>query len=660
LRTVAVFLLSVLCLEASAQTDTLTANTHSLGEVEVRQHGVAGSVTPPAPVQTMRQEQFTALGMVSLSDAVKKFAGTEVRDYGGIGGMKTVSVRSLGAYHTAVSYDGVTISNTETGQIDIGRFSLDNVMSLSMAIGQGMDQMQTARHYASAGILSIETERPCFDQKDWTLRARLRGGSFGLVSPSLRYGQKLGERTALSVDGTFMRADGQYPFTLVNGTQKTREKRYNSDIHTWQGEANLYHTFRDSSELQAKAYYYNSERGLPGVVILYNSDARERLWDEHFFAQMVWKKRFSPQWQLQTRLKYTHSWNRYEDFNVKYEGGKQTDIDRQNEYYTSATLGWTPVRNLSFALAEDGVLANLRNNITSQPNPTRYTSLTALSARYRSARLLLDGNVVATYITEHSPTGSVPADRRRLSPSLSASYRLLADESLYVRAMVKNTFRVPTFTDMYYLRIGNTNLRPEKALEYNVGMTWRHLIYNKVDVQVTLDGYYNTVHDKIVAFPTTYVWKMVNFGKVHITGMDVTLAMDIPVSRKVSIDATAAYTLQKAIDKTSPERVSYNDQIPYTARNSGSGSLIVKTAWLNVGYSVKACGERWSMGQNTSEYRLQPYWEHSLTVSRDFQLKLARLSLLGTLLNLTNEQYEIIQYYPMPGRSWQMAATITF
>ena len=660
MRTVAVLLLSVLCLVASAQTDTLTGNTHSLGEVEVYRRGVAKGVTSPAPVQTMRQEQFTALGMVSLSDAVKKFAGTEVRDYGGIGGMKTVSVRGLGAYHTAVSYDGVTISNTETGQIDIGRFSLDNVMSLSMSIGQGMDQMQTARHYASAGILSIETERPCFDKKNWTLRARLRGGAFGLVSPSFRYGQKLGEHTALSADGTFMRADGQYPFTLVNGTQMTREKRYNSDIHAWQGEANLYHTFRDRSEFQAKAYYYNSERGLPGVVILYNNDARERLWDEHFFAQTVWKKCFSSQWQLQTRLKYTHSWNRYEDVNVKYEGGKQTDIDRQNEYYTSATLGWTPARNLSLAFAQDGVLANLRNNITSQPNPTRYTSLTALSARYRSARLLLDGNVVATYITEHSPTGSVPADRRRLSPSFSASYRLLADESLFVRAMVKNTFRVPTFTDMYYLRIGNTNLRPEKALEYNVGMTWRHLICNKVDMQVTLDGYYNTVHDKIVAFPTTYVWKMVNFGRVHITGMDVTMAMDIPVSRNVCIDATAAYTLQKAIDKTSPERASYNDQIPYTARNSGSGSLIVKMPWLNVGYSVKACGERWSMGQNTGEYRLQPYWEHSLTLSRDFLLRQARLSLSGTLLNLTNEQYEIIQYYPMPGRSWQMAATITF
>lgn len=37
--------------------------------------------------------------------------------------------------------------------------------------------------------------------------------------------------------------------------------------------------------------------------------------------------------------------------------------------------------------------------------------------------------------------------------------------------MYKNTFRVPTFNDLYYLRIGNTSLRPEKAREYNIGVT---------------------------------------------------------------------------------------------------------------------------------------------------------------------------------------------
>lgn len=32
---------------------------------------------------------------------------------------------------------------------------------------------------------------------------------------------------------------------------------------------------------------------------------------------------------------------------------------------------------------------------------------------------------------------------------------------------------------------------------------------------MTVDGYYNDVTDKIVAFPTTYAWKMANYGKVH-------------------------------------------------------------------------------------------------------------------------------------------------
>ena len=33
-------------------------------------------------------------------------------------------------------------------------------------------------------------------------------------------------------------------------------------------------------------------------------------------------------------------------------------------------------------------------------------------------------------------------------------------------------------------------------------------------ISVTLDGYNNDVTDKIVAFPTTYAWKMANYGKL--------------------------------------------------------------------------------------------------------------------------------------------------
>ena len=130
------------------------------------------------PVQSLSGNDIRQLGLQNIADAVKRMAGTNVKDYGGIGGMKTVSVRNLGAQHTAVSYDGITVSNTQAGQIDIGRFSLDNVGMLSMAIGQGSDIMQTARHYASAALLAIETERPVLDKGDSRLRLALKGGSW--------------------------------------------------------------------------------------------------------------------------------------------------------------------------------------------------------------------------------------------------------------------------------------------------------------------------------------------------------------------------------------------------------------------------------------------------------------------------------------------------
>ena len=42
------------------------------------------------------------LGIHDMGDALKRFAGVQVKDYGGVGGMKTVNIRGLGAGHTGV------------------------------------------------------------------------------------------------------------------------------------------------------------------------------------------------------------------------------------------------------------------------------------------------------------------------------------------------------------------------------------------------------------------------------------------------------------------------------------------------------------------------------------------------------------------------------
>ena len=126
------------------QADSIVNDARQLQEVTIQARRAPMKVTSTSPVQLFGKEEIKRLGLQNMADAVKRFAGTNVRDYGGIGGLKTVSVRNLGAAHTAVSYDGVVVSNTQAGQVDIGRFSLDNVSTLSLAIGHDENLLQSA------------------------------------------------------------------------------------------------------------------------------------------------------------------------------------------------------------------------------------------------------------------------------------------------------------------------------------------------------------------------------------------------------------------------------------------------------------------------------------------------------------------------------------
>ncbi|MBQ8593291.1 MAG: TonB-dependent receptor [Bacteroidaceae bacterium] len=652
-------------IQGATDTDTLTHEPVStISEVEIKARRVPAGVSSSAPTQRMTRNQLEALGIQDVTDAVKRMAGAYVRDYGGLGGLKTVSVRSLGASHTAVNYDGVTVSNCQAGQIDVGRFSLEGVEELALTIGQESDPLQPARSYAAAGMLSIRTTRPTFarDAED-SWQVKLSGGSFGYIAPSLRYARRLGEKTALTAFGNFMRADGQYPFTLKNGTQESREKRVNSDIYSWTAEANLFHQFADSSRLTLKGYHYRSERGLPGAIKLYNLEAqyRERLWDENFFAQATYENRFSDTWSLRASAKYNHSWNRYEDKDISYAGGKITDINRQDEYYLSATAAYRPSAYWLVSLAQDGAINQLRSNLPLCPFPTRYTSLTALSARYTVSWMTVNASLLGTYITEEVKQGPPPPDRRRLSPSVGVTFRPLPGERLYLRLLYKDIFRVPTFNDMYYQRVGNKMLKPEKATQYNVGVTYDAPAIGILDyLTLTADAYINRVTDKIVAIPTAYVWKMYNFGKVDITGVDATLATGCRLGGQVELHLSGNYTYQRAVDKSDPSTKYYGDQLPYTPRHMGNMMLQVKLPWVEIGYTLMMVGERYAQTQNIAMNRIDGYHEHTLALSRSFALRGVNLSLRGEWLNLTDEQYEVIKYYPMPGSSWRVSLIASF
>ena len=121
------FLLPMATYGQDVRNDTVTDRTHQLREVTITESRRQHQVTSTAPLHLIDREQMLTLGITDVADALHRIPGVTLRDYGGAGGMKTVSVRGFGAKHTGVSYDGILLSECQSGEIDLSRYSLDNV-----------------------------------------------------------------------------------------------------------------------------------------------------------------------------------------------------------------------------------------------------------------------------------------------------------------------------------------------------------------------------------------------------------------------------------------------------------------------------------------------------------------------------------------------------
>ena len=636
-----------------------TTRVHTLGEVVIKENKKEKEFRSTTPLQVLDANQLKQSGSLQVSDAVKFFSGVVVKDYGGIGGLKTISVRSLGANHTAVVYDGITINDSQTGQIDLGKLTLDNIEEISLSSGQNDNIFQPARLFSAASILNIKSPVPALNQKKINASATFKGGSFGFLNPGFHLDNQWNKIFSSSFHVDYMRADGDYPYTQLNGTATERLKRINSDIETVKTEANLFAHFSDRQKASVKAYYYSSNRGLPSNK-LYYSRATERLKDNNVFAQANYENRFSDRWSLLMNGKFNWGYNKYDNpDNATYNAATQSNY-YQNEYYLSGTVMYKPDSHYSFSLANDGSVNTMRADMANFVYPTRFTLLNAFAAKYVNNRFTATAHVLSTLTRESVKTGTAADNRNRFSPSLSLSYQPLKKENLRVRLLYKDIFRLPTFNDLYYGTIGTRSLKPEQASEYNAGMSWIKNINRLIPfISLSVDGFYNKVSDKIVAVPTKnlFVWSMRNIGRVDIQGMEANVETAFRLNSKIKLTTTGNYTYQRAMDKTDkynmPDMVTYNHQIPYTPRHSGSARLGIEMPWINLSYTVMASGERFSNQYNAPEYRLEGYTEHSVSAWRTFKLKKFSIFAQAEVLNLFDKEYEIVQNYPMPGRQFR-------
>jgi vitamin B12 transporter len=612
------------------------------------------------PVQAFDKKQLDNMNAYSIGDAARYFSGVLIKDYGGTGGLKTISVRSLGAAHTGILYDGIPVSDLQTGQIDLSRFSTTFVQSLQLHQAGIQETMVPARAAAAGTTVAIESNT--YDLGGvgnirW--QSGIKAGSFEHIQPFAGIYLPLNDKLVLSGNLEATYSTGNYPVMIENGNLSYKSERNNSIVRSVQSEANLVYVISDSANWQTKIGSYFSERGLPGPIVFFNDRSVQQLSNNDLYAQTRFKSSIGYRTGLVVSAKYQYNRTKYTDTDFpNNQGGLHNDY-RQQEIYVSAAASHKTGNKLVIAASSDFAYTTLKANTNSYSSPERIAAWNNLSLNYNSGAWQIKTSVLHSYISDITDNAAA-SNRNEFTPTIALSVKPGKDGPLLFRAFYKKLFRMPTFNDLYYILVGNRSLKPEFADHYNLGISFTRTYDRAIRrLGASLDAYHLKVKDKIVAVPNRnlFVWTMLNLGIVDINGLDFTTELDGRLSPEINWFTRIAYTWQNALDKTDPSSTTYKNRIPYTPDHSGSALFSLTYNKWSAGPGLLFSGKRFTLGENNSFNKLDGWITCDVFVSRQFRISKSQMTAKAEINNINNERYDVVHYYPMPGRSYKIILT---
>ena len=618
------------------------------------------------PVQQLSGTQLQRLSSHSVADAIRYFSGVQIKDYGGVGGLKTVNIRSMGTNHVGVFYDGIELGNAQNGTVDLGRFSLDNMETVTLYNGQKSTIFQSAKDFGSAGSIYLQSRVPKFAEGEThKVKATFKTGSFGVVNPAIVWDKKLGDNVSSSLSAEYMYSTGKYKFTYrVDDSYDTTAVRRNGDVNAFRVEGGLFGKMK-SGYWRAKAYLYRSERGYPGAVVKNKFSHEDRQWDTNTFLQGSYKRDFAGRYSLLVNAKYAYDYLHYladpkRDESLMYVNNHYY----QHEVYASVANRYSILPVWDVSLSVDYQFNLLNADLTDFAYPRRHTELVAMATALHFPRVKMQASILGTFVQDHVRSSAAAGNKAEWTPTAIVSYRPFQEIDLNVRAFYKRIFRMPTLNDLYYTFVGNISLDPEYTNQYNVGVTYAKELTGKWlrRIEVQADVYYNEVENKIVAMPTSnfFRWTMVNLGKVKIRGIDAALQTDWQWERDWFLTGRVNYTYQKAQDFTDSGDSYYGGQIPYIPWHSGSATLNSNWRQWEANYSFIYTGERYSSRANIPANYVLPWYTSDFSIARTLSLNKGELKLTLEVNNIFNQQYEVVICYPMPGTNFKFITQYTF
>lgn len=464
-----------------AQTDTTTVG---LKEVVIHANRIQpGFDQESSNVIVIKSDELKAAPVVNVVDVLRYYAGIDIRQRGANGVQTDPGIRGSTFDQVLILVNGIKMSDPQTGHHSLNLpVDISNVDRIEIMKGPA------ARIYgqnAFAGAINIITKVP--DSKNLNLSAT--GGDFGLWGAKIGAtlaGKKVAQFASVSHD----QSDG-YKY---NTAYKMTNYFYQAQVKAGAG------SFRVLTGLTDRKF------GANGFYASENfQDQYEQVQTSLVSIQYDAKPaRFT----VQPRL----YWRRNHDDYVFV----RSNPDLYHNIHTSNTVGVEVNSTLLSPLGVTGIGVDVNRVILESNNLGNHQrSVATLFLEHRF--LLLNNKLDVTpgaQLNYYSDFGL------NVFPGINVGFA--ASKKIRMFGNMGYTYRVPTFTDLYYsdpANLGNPNLVPEKALSYEVGV--RTSSETGVTGQVSYflrQG--KQIIDWVKAMPTD-PWQPQNVSSVNMSGFDM-------------------------------------------------------------------------------------------------------------------------------------------
>ncbi|MCB2204901.1 TonB-dependent receptor [bacterium] len=592
----------------------------------------------PAATEVFAARDIERLPVDAVSELVAMSPGGTVRDYGGSGALQLASLRGLGAEYTLVLLNGVRINAAQNALVDMGQLSLRQVDRVEITRG-GFAALYGSN--ALGGVVNIVTAQHAIQPS-----FRLGYGGFGWKQAAASAGVQ-GARGRAFVDFSYQEADNDYSFTPAWSDHPLT--RRNADVLRRSFNAGGDLLLPDATiSLYVDAHRFES--GTPGAVFS-TAQGRARQTDDALLLSLQADWEMTPTGRLRAALGGRSSMQRYSDPSLVV-AGEALNSEYGNSQ-ASLTLAWEESIADAHKLV-GGVEARVDKlesaEVRDRPQRSTYAAFTAAEIRIGSNKLPL--HVFPSLRYEHIDDRTGIRQFDEFLPSLGMHLGVLP-ELLAFRARWSMGFSAPTFNQLYWREGGNPTLRPEYSTAWEAGLTCTP---GNVLASADLTFFHHDITDKIVWAPGQGIyWIPQNVQHVLSRGVEATAMLQL-LRDRLRLRLSGQWMNARKMNASFPGDATQGKQLIYVPRLSGAALL----AWsatqdLSLSTTLRVLGRRYYTESNDASLPAHAVLDAAVTVGMNVVGLRGDLRL--ELRNAFDSAYEVVAFYPMPGRHFRAILT---